>query len=107
MTPNPRLMAKVVAATILDDSFTKNIGFPINGYDYRLDISMIEKAIHIPEDIKEWVIDNKREFEDMVNSSISNHLKYIELEGFGFQKNGIVKLYTDKQLTNHLEKILK
>ena len=105
--PNSRDVATIVAAYLLDDSFALNIGFPIHGYDYKLDLKILAKAIHIPEDIKEWVMNNKVEFEVMVNESIANHLKYIELEGFGYQKNGIMKLYTDKQLSNQLEKLLK
>jgi hypothetical protein len=104
--PDYRLIAKLTALQVLDDRFgISNTGFPIEGYDFKLDLTKPE-ALHLPDYVKDWLVDNTEEFEDMVNDSITNQLNYLQLEGFGYERNGIVKLYTDKQLANHLNKIL-
>ena len=104
--PNYRLMAKLTALHVLDDNFSSsNTGFPIKGYNFKLDLTK-PKAFLIPDDVKDWLVDNTEKFEAMVNESITNQLNYLQLEGFGYERNGVVKLYTDKQLTNQLNKIL-
>ena len=104
--PDYRLMAKLTALNVLDDSFSvSNTGFPIEGYNFKLDLNKPE-ALKLPDYVKDWLVDNTEQFEDMVNDSITNHLNYLQLEGFGYERNGVVKLYTDKQLANQLNKIL-
>ena len=107
MTYDPKLLAKVVAAQIMEDSFEKNNEYPIDKHDYKIDLDLLGKAVHIPEDTKEWVLDNKEDFEALVNQAISNHINYIQLEGFGYKRGEYIKLYTPRQITNQLEKILK
>jgi hypothetical protein len=105
--PNPKTLAKVVAACVIDDTANVDkIGFPIARYKYTLDFVPIEKDLDIPEDLKEWAIENQEEFEELVSDAITNHLNYIVLEGFGYTKNDMVKFYTTKQLNDQLDKIL-
>jgi hypothetical protein len=104
--PNYRLLAKAVAATMIEEEITKNNGFPIDRHDYKLDLSMVSDMVHVSENVKEWIMDNSEKFEGMVNNALSNHINYIQLEGFGYAKNGLIKLYTNKQITNQIQKIL-
>lgn len=104
--PDPKTLAKVVAAFVIDDDTNRSTGFPIKRYEYKLDLSPIEKELAIPEDLKEWAMGNQEEFESLVSDAISNHLNYILLEGFGYEKSGMVRFYTNKQLDDQIHKIL-
>lgn len=99
--PTLKEIAYHYALDIISQVFFKDNQFPINGIDYRFEITS-KGDVNI---IEEEILDNREEFEQLVKSYISNRLNYVIAEGFGYEKKGMVKLYSDSELAKQLEDI--